>query len=141
MTDPLHPAQMAKTHRLAFSLSRPWSEQEFAELLQSPLVFACGTERCFALVRVIAEEAELLTLATRPDSQRRGLAKQVMAIWQQSACKKGALEAFLEVAADNQAALSLYTSCGYKEAGRRSGYYPRPTGSAVDAIVMRRALP
>lgn len=66
---------MAATHAAAFTQSRPWTTGEFAELLSSPLSLVVGDERCFALFRVIADEAELLTIATHPDHQRQGLAR------------------------------------------------------------------
>ena len=48
--------------------------------------------------------------------------------------------AFLEVAADNAAAQALYARAGFAESGRRRGYYRRPDGSGLDALVMQRAL-
>jgi ribosomal-protein-alanine N-acetyltransferase len=46
---------------------------------------------------------------------------------------------FLEVAADNLAAIALYQATGFIKVGVRKGYYPHPDG-AKDALVMRRAL-
>jgi len=140
MASLLMPAAMASTHAAAFTQSRPWSEAEFSELLDSRLTFVVGDARCFALVRVIVDEAELLTIATHPDQQRRGLGRLVMADWQNQAAQRGAVTAFLEVAADNHAARHLYANCGYSICGNRPGYYSRQNGPAVDAEVMRRAL-
>ena len=47
---------------------------------------------------------------------------------------------FLEVAADNAAALKLYGKMGFSPVSERRGYYPRPDGSAATAIVMARDL-
>jgi ribosomal-protein-alanine N-acetyltransferase len=47
---------------------------------------------------------------------------------------------FLEVAADNAPAQSLYRSAGFAECGLRREYYPRPGAQAVDALLMRKAL-
>ncbi|MGR3760412.1 GNAT family N-acetyltransferase [Roseobacteraceae bacterium NS-SX3] len=141
MSDPLDPAALAATHRAAFTQSRPWSADEFAALLGSPLTFAAGDTRCFALARVVADEAELLTIATRLGHQRQGLARAVMAAWQAEAARRGAAKAFLEVAEDNAPALALYRGCGYLEAGRRPGYYPRAGAMPAAALLMRRPLP
>ena len=46
---------------------------------------------------------------------------------------------FLEVAADNLAAIALYQATGFAKVGVRKGYYPHPDG-AKDALVMRRTL-
>lgn len=141
MTAQLTPAQMAATHAAAFTQSRPWREDEFAALLAHPGIFAVGDAACFALVRVIADEAELLTIATDPDHRRRGLARDRMARWMAEAAARGATRAFLEVAADNAPALALYAAMGFARAGRRPAYYPRPEGPAADAVVMTRDLP
>ncbi len=133
--------QMAALHAAAFSQSRPWSASEFATLLDSPHCFATGDDRAFALVRVIACEAELLTIATHPEHQRQGFARSCMANWMRQAASRGAACAFLEVAADNSGARALYDRCGFATCGQRRGYYARPNGPAVDAIVMSRALP
>jgi ribosomal-protein-alanine N-acetyltransferase len=132
---------MATTHAAAFTQSRPWSEAEFAALLDSRLTFAVGDARCFALVRVVVDEAELLTIATHPNHQRQGLARAVMKSWRAFAVQRGAETAFLEVAADNIPACDLYASCGFSTCGNRPGYYRRENGPAVDAILMRQALP
>lgn len=134
------PQDCAATHKAAFTQSRPWSAEEFTALLDSPLVFAAGDACCFALVRVVADEAELLTIATRPSHQRQGLAQACMAIWQATARQRGAAEVFLEVASDNAPAQALYRANGFAECGRRTGYYPRQDAAAADAILMRKAL-
>ncbi|MDK3019566.1 GNAT family N-acetyltransferase [Pseudodonghicola flavimaris] len=134
------PADMAATHAAAFTQSRPWRAEEFADLLSMSGSFACGDARCFALVRVIADEAELLTIATHPDHQRLGLARALMPLWQAEAAGRGATRAFLEVAADNAPARALYLQTGYEAVGLRRGYYPRPSVTASDAILMALSL-
>lgn len=137
----MKPEEMAALHAAAFENSRPWSAQEFASLLQSAATFHVGDARAFALGRVIADEAELLTLATSPGARRRGLGKACVSAFLHAAHARGATTAFLEVAADNTAALALYRACGFDENGRRPGYYARKGAAPVDAILMRRALP
>ena len=137
----MKPEDMAALHAAAFDNSRPWSAQEFASLLQSAATFHVGDTHAFALGRVIADEAELLTLATAPASRRRGLGKACVSAFLHEAHARGATTAFLEVAADNAAALALYRTCGFDEDGRRPGYYTRKGAAPVDAILMRRALP
>ena len=131
---------MAATHAAAFRQARPWSGDEFRDLIASPLVFALGDARAFALIRVVADETELLTIATHPAHQRQGLARALMAEWLAEAARREARHAFLEVAQDNAPARALYASCGFTDCGRRRGYYDRPDGPAADAVVMARAL-
>jgi len=131
---------MAETHAAAFTQSRPWTASEFSDLMAQRHCFAFGDSRCFALIRVVADEVELLTIATNPGFQRQGLARHCMDLWQSEAVKLGATRAFLDVAADNLPALELYLACGFEPCGNRPEYYPRATGTAVDAILMARAL-
>lgn len=138
----LTPQAMAQTHAAAFELTRPWSVREFSELLQSPSCFVVGDAQCFALSRTIADEAELLTIATHPDHQRQGRAKAVMDSLHSHLQTRSAVQIFLEVAAPNLGALALYESLGYHQVGRRKAYYtPTSGGEALDAIVMQRKLP
>ena len=131
---------MAALHAAAFTQSRPWSRDEFAGLLENPGCFATGNVDCFALVRVVVDEAELLTIATRPTCLRQGLARACMTGWQAIARERGATRAFLEVAADNAPAIALYKASGFDPSGTRAGYYRRENAHAVDAQMMARDL-
>ena len=133
----MSPEDMATLHAAGFTQSRPWSADEFVSLLSTPHCFAVGDTRCFALVRVIADEAELLTIATHPDYLRQGLALRCMANWQEQARLRGAAKAFLEVAEDNSAACALYVKCGFVHIATRPAYYNRSPLRSVDAIVMQ----
>lgn len=135
------PAQLAALHAAAFTQSRPWSEQEFDDLLASPFCFVVGDTTGFALGRVIAGEAELLTIATHPDIRRQGRGRHWLAAFETQAQTLAATEAFLEVAADNAPAIALYQSAGYDDRAIRSGYYQRPDGNRIDARVMGKRLP
>jgi len=135
------PEEMATLYACAFAgQGRAWTAREFAGLLQSDLVFASHGPHGFALGRVVAGEAELLTLATHPDYQRQGLARACLAGYEAKAQARGAGVSFLEVAADNAAALGLYLSAGYARAAVRAGYYKRAGAAPVDAVMMRKAL-
>lgn len=135
------PRDMASTHAAAFTQSRPWTAEEFTELLNNRFTHAIGTAESFALFQVIAGEAELLTLATHPDHQRQGLARECMRVLHLKASDLGAQRAFLDVAADNSAAVALYERCGYHPCGLRKGYYSRKNQEYCDAIVMECLLP
>ncbi len=133
---------LAAIHALAFG--EPWSEAEFAQLLASPGAFALvahaqGEPAGFVLVRVAADEAEILTLAVVPAARRRGLAAALMRRGADHARQDGALQLFLEVAGDNPAARALYAGLGFAQVGVRTGYYERPAGAA-DALVLRLDL-
>ena len=133
---------LARTHALAFDT--PWEAKDIARMMTESGGFALAagaTEQPagFILCRAVAGEAEILTLAVDPALRRRGLAAALVEAAAMLA-GRGASDLFLEVAADNEAAIALYQRTGFVLAGRRPGYYARREGPAVDALVMRRAL-
>jgi len=131
---------LAATHALAFTDTRSWSADEFRSLLADPSVFLTGNADAFVLGRVVLDEAEILTLATHPDVRRQGRARVVLEEFTNEAAKRGAVTVFLEVAADNIPAISLYLGAGFTEIARRSGYYRKTDGSTVDAVILRRVI-
>ena len=134
------PAEMAALHARSFTTPRPWSEAEIDALLASPLVFALTRPGAFLLGRVVAGEAELLTIAVHPDQRRAGLGGALVDAFVTEGRARGGESAFLEVAASNTAARALYANCGFAPAGRRRGYYHRPDGTSEDALVLVRSL-
>jgi len=134
------PQALAETHAAAFTQSRPWTAEEFATLLDNRFTHVTGSAECFALFQVIADEAELLTIATHPRVQRQGLAQRCMVDWHSKALDSGATRAVLDVAADNHPAIALYEGCGYTPCGWRKNYYLRENSQKIDAIVMERNL-
>jgi ribosomal-protein-alanine N-acetyltransferase len=142
MSNPTDPARLAAIHAASFTNPRPWSGAEIAALLADRMTFLVGNDHGFALGRAVADEAELLTLAVAPEHRRHGIGTSLLADFLAEARERGAVTVFLEVAADNEAALALYRRHGFSEAGRRRGYYRDSPAGAVDAIVMRcRILP
>lgn len=134
-------ARAAALHAAAFAgADRAWTAAEIAALAGVPGVIALLEPDAFLLGRVVAGEAELLTLAVAPDSRRRGAARRLLAAFHARAAALGAATAFLEVAEDNAAARSLYATSGWVLAGRRRGYYRRKDGAVIDALVMSRRL-
>lgn len=133
------PQEMSALHGRAFTDARGWSPAEFADLLSSPYVKAHVAPGGFALTRTLAGESELLTLAVDPDHQRRGIARQLLQTWLQG-LHGNAQVAFLEVAADNQAACALYAQAGFVQIACRTGYYTHKDRPAVDALILQRRL-
>lgn len=134
------PEDLADLHARAFSDSRGWSADEFRDLLDSPHCFLVTIAHGFALGRAIAGESELLTIGIDPDHRRRGLGADCLTAYEIAARDRGADTSFLEVADDNTPAKALYLQAGYRETGRRRGYYARKSGAAVDALMMTKEL-
>ena len=133
------PEALAALHRRVFLTPRPWSEAEFTALLADPTVFLLAEPQGFLLGRAVAGEAEILTLAVAPEARRQGIGARLVQAFLSEAAVRAADRAFLEVAADNAAALALYRGAGFAEAGRRRGYFLTPEGSRLDALVLVRA--
>jgi len=134
------PQALAKIHAAAFTRPRPWSAAEFAAMLADPQVAVItapspAAPAGLAVLRAVAGEAELLTIAVAPDRRAQGLGRSLLHRALAAAASAGATEVFLEVAADNAPALRLYESTGFIMTGRRPGYY----GQGTDALILRRS--
>lgn len=130
---------LAAIHAEAFET--PWDAASLSALLASPGVFVVAGADGFILIRVVADEAEILTLAVRPSARRGGLGARLVEAGVVRAAALGADRMFLEVAEDNAAARALYARAGFHEAGRRRGYYARTDGSREDALVLALNFP
>lgn len=134
------PEPLARTHARAFAgQGRGWTVAEFTALLDSPHTILAGDARGFALARVLADEAELLTIATDPGHRRKGLARAALGAVETEARARGAARLLLEVAEDNRAAIALYEAAGYRRIGRRAQYYRRESGR-IDALLLAKPL-
>jgi ribosomal-protein-alanine N-acetyltransferase len=142
-----HLALLTALHGRCFA--QAWSDATMASLLGMPGSFALIATRLdngaaqpagFALARVAADEAELMSLGVVPECQRRGIARRLVAACAERAAGAGAAALFLEVGEANRAARALYDGLGFHVIGRRHGYYRTPGNGSEDALVMRRDL-
>jgi ribosomal-protein-alanine N-acetyltransferase len=133
---------MAAIHAAAFAgHGQVWSEGDLATLLARPTTHAVTQDDAgFALIQVIAPEAEVLTIAVDPSLQGQGKGRALLDATLALAADLGVESLFLEVAEDNAPARALYDRAGFTETGRRRGYYARPEAAPVDAILMACAL-
>jgi len=138
-------AVLAALHAEAFAgqTQELWSEQSLRELLAMPGALALlalqGQQPVgFILLRLAADEAEIITLAVQPQVRRQGVARRLLTVGLAKVTGRGAQQCFLEVAESNMAARGLYASAGFAEVGRRPGYYRDAAGAPRDAILMRK---
>ncbi|MEL6347206.1 MAG: GNAT family N-acetyltransferase [Myxococcota bacterium] len=113
----------------AWSTASLAGELDRGFILIAPLAYVVGL--------VIVDECELLRIGVHPDARRQGLGQAALDAFHHHAWQAGAIRTLLEVRADNDAAIRLYTSDGYVQEGRRRGYY---AGGTVDALLFGRAL-
>jgi ribosomal-protein-alanine N-acetyltransferase len=90
----------------------------------------------YIIAQMVADEAEILSLAVAPLARRRGVGAALLGhlVAQLDANNIGAI--WLDVAADNVTAIRLYEKAGFIISGNRPHYYRRPSG-AVDAVLMK----
>jgi ribosomal-protein-alanine N-acetyltransferase len=143
-------ASLAAIHATAFA--RPWSALEFQGLLAERGVMADGlfvgretglgrpSPVGFILSRIVLDEAEILTVAIRPDCRGRGHARPLLSRHLDGLSRRGVRQVHLEVEDGNGPAIALYRRLGFRETGRRAGYYLKPDGSRVAALTMMLAL-
>jgi ribosomal-protein-alanine N-acetyltransferase len=80
--------------------------------------------------------AYVVTLDVDPEHRRSGAATAMFCELESRLHRSGVSSIRLEVAVDNQPAITFYGKFGFFEIGRKQGYY----GGRVDAISMRKDL-
>ncbi len=121
------------------SFSMPWPERSFHFELNNNPAARCwvaeldGQVAAMLVIWMIVDEAHIATLASHADHRRKGIGKRLLSKALDLAVQEGAVRAFLEVRAGNQAAQAMYRALGFVEDGLRRRYY-RDNGE--DAILM-----
>lgn len=136
-----HAASLAALHAGAFD--RPWGVAEFAALLALPATRAhglfVGPELAgLAVSQLVGDEAEVLTVAVAPDRRGQGHSGPLLARHLEALAAEGARAVHLEVEHGNAPALALYRRAGFREVGRRPGYYAKAGEAPAEAIRMTR---
>jgi ribosomal-protein-alanine N-acetyltransferase len=142
----LRPATRADLPELA-ALERgvftdPWTIEQLGAAMDWPGAIALVAEDAGAIVgyvlgRLIVDEAEILSIATRVERRREGIGRRLLDAVMAALTQRGAQAVWLEVRMSNGAAREMYQSAGFAAAGVRRGYYRLPT---EDALVLRREL-
>lgn len=134
-------AALAAIHAAAFAGGeRPWTSEEIRALAERPGGLLVAGEDGFALGQTVGEEAEILSIAVRPDRRGEGVGRALLAAFEAEAAARGARRVLLDVAEGNLPARRLYAAAGYAEDGRRPRYYRLPNGERPDAILMSKSL-
>lgn len=131
-----HLEELERLERICFS--RPWSRKMLAEELENECAAflvaeepQTGKVAGYAGLLVVADEGYITNVAVFPEYRRRGVAGQIIAVFDSFA--RGSHLSFLtlEVRPSNAAAVALYESFGFSEAGRRKNYYDLPKEDAM----------
>jgi len=148
-TPVVEPASLRDARRLAQlhgeSFHRGWGEGEFEGMLteRNTLVHRLRIGRNtvgFAVSRMAADEAEILSIAVAESHRGRGLSRNLLLTHLGHLAGRGVRTVFLEVEENNQPARRLYDGTGFAVAGRRERYYREANGEQLNAVLMRRDL-
>jgi [ribosomal protein S18]-alanine N-acetyltransferase len=136
-------AAIAALHGISFH--RGWSDGEIERLLidRSVLAHRATVGRNlvgFILSRLVAGEAEILSVAVAPARRGKGLSRRMLDLHLRRLAGLGTRAVFLEVDEDNVPARRLYARAGFREVGRREAYYQGRPGKSTAALVLRRDL-
>ncbi len=118
-----------------------WTRSQCAGILPMAGVTLRLAERAdgqvagFALLRAIADEAELLLIAVAPAAQQTGIGAALVEDFITLATASGARRLHLEVR-DGNTAIFLYERAGFKLVGRRRDYYGGLDGRKRDALTL-----
>ena len=152
---------LAVVHRRCFEIS--WSDKDLYDLLTLPAVFGFVASVAnsksksrvypqttvtnisridfggFILCSAASDQCEILTICVLPEWRCKGVAKNLIQNVIEKAKNTGVKEIFLEVAENNKIARNLYLGLGFKEFGRREGYYKQKEGR-VDAVQLSKII-
>jgi len=130
----------------AKSFYRGWPRQDIESYLldaDTPTLVACDARHKvagFAMLRLLGDDAELMTIAVEPKFRGKGVGRALLQACFEDLRMTPSRRMILEVAADNPAAIRLYEKLGFKRLSERKGYYARPDGQPATALVMARDL-
>ena len=133
-----HLAQVAELEKQCFS--DPWSLRSITSELNNPLSLWIIAEENGVVAGYVGSqsvlgEADMMNLAVAPDFRRRGIGRKLVDELVLQLKEKDVHVLVLEVRASNEAAIALYTECGFEQVGRRPNYYVHPK---EDALILRK---
>lgn len=115
---------------IRMELEHPWSRTLLAVGLEGQILGV-------AFFWMLVGELQILNLASDPKFRRQGVARFLMQAALKAARENGCENAFLEVRTSNVAAIQLYASLGFQDAGLRPKYY---ADTGEDALLMQLQL-
>lgn len=111
-----------------------WPETSILECAKCGMAWVAeqdGAVAGFLIGRTMADEFEILNMAVARAHRRRGIGSRLLREALQRARAAGVEKAHLEARTSNEAAISLYMRHGFRQYGRRVGYYQYPLEDAL----------
>ena len=125
---------------LAACFADPWSREALEEACRQEAYIQTGAFLQSGLIgyaglKMVLDEADVTNICVHPDRRLSGIGKALLGQLLSMAEDRGIGRIYLEVRASNQAAIHMYREAGFKETGKRRGFYERPK---EDALLMMR---
>lgn len=121
------------------SFEAPWSADEITKDVTAGgnvyvAVALADEERAgYGEIRMIAGEGQIYNIAIAPEFRREGIGEALLRHLIDKAGADGCRLVTLEVRSGNGPAMELYKKLGFREVGRRKGYYAK---GGEDAVLM-----
>ena len=122
----------------------PWSAEEITKDITSKdgsiyvaVIESDGEKAGYAEMRMVAGEAQIYNIVIDKAFRGRGLGEMLLRHLIDRAEELSCSLVTLEVRGGNEAAMELYHKLGFREVGRRRGYYSK---GAEDAVLMDLTL-
>ena len=135
-----HTCEIAEIEKNCFS--KPWSQKAIESELNNEnahfyvLVFE-GKVIGYGGMHIAVDECYIANIAVLPDFQRKGFGKEITLYLISEAVNLNCDFISLEVRPSNITAISMYSSLGFEEVGRRKNFYSSPT---EDGLIMTKYL-
>ncbi|MEA4911879.1 MAG: ribosomal protein S18-alanine N-acetyltransferase [Oscillospiraceae bacterium] len=114
----------------------PWSEAQLREELTLAharlfTALADGVPCGFVDMHIAADDAHINELGVDPGVRRRGIGERLMRAAEDCARREGCAVLSLEARQSNAAAAALYRKRGFRDVGRRRGFYTDPVEDGI----------
>lgn len=107
-------------------LDTAWSENQISSLPEGAVYLVAREEGeilGIASMYCVFDEGQIMNIAVDPVFRRRGVGKSLLDRLCKIAVERKCVSLVLEVALDNESAISLYEKCGFEKAGKRKGFF------------------
>ncbi len=133
----------AYLHQAAFF--KGWTAASLQETLEAPFTFGIQIQEKDVFVgyliwRELGDVAEILTFVIASQSQQKGYGSALLHAVCKALCGRNVNTLFIEVAADNESALSFYRKHDFILLGTRPQYYARENNNHVGALTFQKNI-
>jgi len=118
------------------SFSDPWDKKLFLDAIDSENKYLMvadlgGKIEGYIVLEKVLDEGHITDLAVGGEYRKKGVASELVNDALALARGMDIKEIFLEVRESNEAAKKLYSKFGFREIGKRKGYYPKANETAL----------